>query len=436
MAPESVVDPSPMAAWEIGFLDALNAWTLVEKPTLPVGWLGAFDDAAAARDSLAEAGRWFSGPASLLGVARLRHLEQVHSTILAWLLDPTARHGLGTRLSAKVLGPMPDGSPRPGLSRLRVSTEVPCSASGDRFGFVDIVVRGDGWTILIENKLWSGQHGDQLDLYYDAFRAEAPEYIFLTPYGSAARSRRAEVRMAWRSLSWRHDVIPALDAAVTDATNANSSERVPGRAAVIDYVNALPGGADHVIDAIDDPKLRFYLERRELIDEWSRLADLEPVAAHQFLLSVEPDLDILARDLGPDVLVFSADLDGEWTMGLYRSEWTGVEYPRLLVGLGWTTKRVRFAGRDQRFPWLGLRVRKSGEHRATYERIRSMVATLQLDPSLDHRPPRTTGTWMAWRWAPCSHPNYWEDLSVYRQELVTGVAAAWADFATLQCDPT
>ncbi|MEA2826802.1 MAG: hypothetical protein QOG43_1241 [Actinomycetota bacterium] len=184
----------------------------------PEQWVGLFGEAAALQEILLSSGAWQSGAQSLLGIIDQRHLEKVHSRVLSWLLDPNGRHGLGSRFLKKFLAvcdlPM-DGADR----HVGVVTEEACCHPEviDRYGYTDVVVRGINWTLVIEDKLWAGQHGDQLDLYYDAYLSVGACFVYLTPEGVQPRSARPEVTAAFRTASWRHQVLPELRAAIQEA---------------------------------------------------------------------------------------------------------------------------------------------------------------------------------------------------------------------------
>ena len=197
-------------------------------------WSAAFIEAVEHQEALLCRGDWWSGSRSLLGVIGRRGLEKVHSAVLAWVLDPNGRHGVGEAGLRRVLD-------RCGLNGLRVDrhvrvvTEEACRhPDHDTYGYTDIVVRAATWTVVIENKVWAEQHGLQLDLYFDAYQADGTTFIYLTPDGVRPHSTRPEVAAAYRRLSWRRDLIPELRAVAADA-------RARGRPslALEDYLVAL-----------------------------------------------------------------------------------------------------------------------------------------------------------------------------------------------------
>ena len=126
----------------------------------------------------------------VLGIARA---ELRHSAFLAWLLDPRGSHGLRDYFLRTFL--------------LQVAKEASSLGVGDITPFevdswklndieifterhrIDILILGtdDSFVCLIENKIGSGEHGDQLSRYLQTAQEEyeSPYIIpiFLTPDG-------------------------------------------------------------------------------------------------------------------------------------------------------------------------------------------------------------------------------------------------------------
>lgn len=235
MTPTST-DYRPLPArWVDEFNQMSERWREVAT-WLPEGWCDQFEQARMSHDRLIARGQWRSGPASTMGVLGRRHLEVEHSRMLAWLLDSRGHHGLGTRFleafrASAGCDPTVEGLERASLTR---EESRPAGAS---WRLADVVVRGPNWTLVVENKIWSDQHGSQMDLYVDAYADESAEFVYLTPGGVGARSPRPDVVQAWLPLSWRRDVLPMLRALVHELRVVDPPPR--GLAAVEDYVRAL-----------------------------------------------------------------------------------------------------------------------------------------------------------------------------------------------------
>ena len=120
--------------------------------------------------------------------------EVRHSRFLAFLLDPYQKHGLGDlffkRLLRKVLdssGTAPFPSLLENLDKLDLSqTQV----NTERYN-IDILLTNKAHVlaVIVENKLWSTEHSDQLNRYYGIVRKNYPRWhvagIYLTPHGSS-----------------------------------------------------------------------------------------------------------------------------------------------------------------------------------------------------------------------------------------------------------
>jgi hypothetical protein len=74
-----------------------NDVVLGERLRRMANWEQQFALAEADYRALVHEGRWLDGRADLLGVIGASRRETYHSAILAWLLTPTRRHGLGPR---------------------------------------------------------------------------------------------------------------------------------------------------------------------------------------------------------------------------------------------------------------------------------------------------------------------------------------------------
>lgn len=170
---------------------------------------------------------------------------------------------------------------------------------------------------------------------------------------------------------------------------------------------------------IDDPRLQFFLERRKLIQEWARAGEAEPAAVDAFLKSLQEDLAVVAAERGAQV--FTHLVAGENQLGLTRLGWGASEYPKALIGLGWG-RSVRFEGSSDAC-WIGLRVRQSGDFRSLYERMQVAVASLGKHPTFKSR--STGGNWIEYGYFPCARPDYWKDLSGYREDILATLRQAW-----------
>lgn len=109
-------------------------------------------------------------------------LERIHSNILAWLLDPTESHGLGKEFLNRLIG-----------LRFRfvvfgneqISVSVESQDGSDR---PDIIVQGDRWRLIIENKVDAPQGEKQTVRYvnrYGKMRDKTPYFLMVNPTNSS-----------------------------------------------------------------------------------------------------------------------------------------------------------------------------------------------------------------------------------------------------------
>jgi hypothetical protein len=114
-----------------------------------------------------------------------------HSKFLSFLLDPKANHGLGDFFLKRIL-----------LKALRSSQNEPAITLFDLDGWnlesalvrteaygIDILIEDETnrLAVIVENKLFTGEHSDQLKRYYDFICGQHPDWriqgLFLTPEG-------------------------------------------------------------------------------------------------------------------------------------------------------------------------------------------------------------------------------------------------------------
>jgi len=126
-----------------------------------------------------------------LGVVRQ---ELRHSDFLAFLLDPNEAHGLGDVFVRQFLLRIVQGSPRAGP---RISIDIALrNLSGvtvrREWQNIDILLLDEAnrTAVVIENKIGSGEHSEQLRRYRETVRHYYPTFemygVFLTPEGVEA----------------------------------------------------------------------------------------------------------------------------------------------------------------------------------------------------------------------------------------------------------
>ncbi len=95
-------------------------------------------------------GAWQKRDANLFTVLGCSHNEQVHSNLLAWLLDPDGSHGIGAQFLRGLIKATHPNKMSQLDFRGPVTVHREKQIEGDR---PDLVVLGKNWILLIENKI-------------------------------------------------------------------------------------------------------------------------------------------------------------------------------------------------------------------------------------------------------------------------------------------
>lgn len=102
--------------------------------------------------------------------------ENAHSDLIRWLLDPKRAPVIAPHALRRLVSRLDDDSWRSRIAdaiateSLSVRREVVIArefADGDDLCRVDITVSGPGFILGIENKVWSHEHSDQTNTYWD-----------------------------------------------------------------------------------------------------------------------------------------------------------------------------------------------------------------------------------------------------------------------------
>ena len=162
-------------------------------------WHRAMSEMRRQHDRLVSHGQWVTGPSDVLDIVGLARNENTHSRMLPWLLNPTGRHGLGCALVRRLVEHC---TARLVLPPLPVREVTFSQWRNDREA--DLVVRGDDFTLVIENKVDAPEQPRQCDDLYSNFRNEkAPLFLFLTPDGREPRTATTPgAQRSFRTLSW------------------------------------------------------------------------------------------------------------------------------------------------------------------------------------------------------------------------------------------
>lgn len=184
------------------------------------------------------------------------------------------------------------------------------------------------------------------------------------------------------------------------------------------------------MNRIDDPKIAFYLKNQALIEEWSRLAKGASSVVDTFLCSCERDLAQLAKGFSPNASLI-VQLEGDYPkILLYQPAWIRSNGPPIElhagIGLEWhrdtglgfaQSPNCAYAG-----VWTNLHV-DSGKNLSRNLRRAFGDAGLSRQHGLvSHE------WWPAYRYEMATG-EFWNDLNVYRLQLVESVRFFWTTFA-------
>lgn len=119
--------------------------------------------------------------------------ELRHSDFLAFLLDPGRPHALGDTFLKRLLKHVLHTKPNPPISAVEIDIADMSGASIRReWRNIDILIEDvdNGLVCVIENKVFSSEHSNQLERYRQIVAQRFPDcrcvFLFLTPEGDAA----------------------------------------------------------------------------------------------------------------------------------------------------------------------------------------------------------------------------------------------------------
>jgi hypothetical protein len=302
-------------------------------------WKNIFNQLQQLQAEITRRGQWpLTGPFDLLTIGRVERKETVHTAIIAWLLNPTASHGLGFGFLNHLLNKLdlPDCIDHP--SEIKVVTE-----DFRQSRRADIVVYCPNQTLLIEAKIDASESENQCDDLFHLWSKEpGATFLFLTPTGRRPRSATGAALEAFRPLSFR-DIRDILQKQLQSLSHVRSPDLHDGSehqysatSAVHTYAQTLTTLFPRTGSTPMDESLRFYLEHEDTIKTWSELRNRIPRVTHAFFCSLQEPIESLAPQLGSDVESY-INLESSYPkIGLRRRSWpTKKSRPQIFVGLEW-----------------------------------------------------------------------------------------------------
>jgi hypothetical protein len=176
--------------------------------------------------------------------------------------------------------------------------------------------------------------------------------------------------------------------------------------------------------SFDDERVRFYFRHREQIEQWAALRSEAAAAVDEWMTQLGPDIEELARSLGPDVQ-FRGLTDTEQAYPSYRltrAAWGfgNVNDPPACVSLEWLRGRTTMRGGST--PYVGLRAPKVnpvGASLRTSEPVRQSRLV---------RKDLTSQWWVAYAYV-APPGDFPVNADGYRDALLDGLRAVWQAFA-------
>lgn len=267
---------------------------------------------------------------SALGLGRQ---ELRHSELLAYLLDPRQPHGLGDRFVRALL--------TRAAPLLAEPLELDSLALGNlvvqrEWSFIDILVESpaDKLAMIIENKVDSGEHSDQLGRYYRQARKRRPNWrivgIYLTL--DAAPPGSDSDRALYVPLGYA-DVAAALSDVADMAQTAPDVQMLLNHYAQLIRSELVPD-AD---SSVTRTALGFYMDHRAALDAVIRARDARQKMIQQtfdrlLTTTIRTQPDMLRRD----------DYNTNFSTHRWHTRFSPVEWyrPDLQVAQRWTNSKL------------------------------------------------------------------------------------------------
>lgn len=220
--------PRDTSVWEASCLAIQSEWLRcrgVDRDETSI-WEAAVQSMSSEEGVLRNAGQWMHGRDDLLGVIGRHRDELTHSRFVGWLLDPCARHGLGTRVLSTLLTQLfGDSCSVARLELARVRWEVPVAE-----GRLDIVVSAPGVYLVVENKVDAAEGETQCAYYEEHVLHPDRRFVLLTPDGRQPQSGEHFAPLSYKVFA------AVLERALAETT---ADEGTPGRRIAAEYLRTL-----------------------------------------------------------------------------------------------------------------------------------------------------------------------------------------------------
>ena len=186
-------------------------------------------------------------------VLGITNTEIRHSNVIAWLMRPNGNHGLGGCVLAALIDRAGGIAPED-MSDFRILRE------SDN---IDILATStaNSMTLAIENKIWSGEHDDQLARYSEIIERRYPGwehlYLFLSPFGTPPEGE--EDGEIWAPIDYRA-ILGIVEDAMGGCEVSDKAQMLIG-----DYIDSV---RRHIVgdESLQERCVEIYLEHKRAID--------------------------------------------------------------------------------------------------------------------------------------------------------------------------
>lgn len=179
---------------------------------------------------------------------------------------------------------------------------------------------------------------------------------------------------------------------------------------------------------LEDERLRFFLDNRDLIRTWAALADEVSEAVDSELRRLDAEIEAQAGEEGIDLVVAGRVAGDTWEAPmLHRPEWLtpGRDGPDVAVGIGWDSRRIQpvrgWPGHG--LPYVGVVASRASERGG---RIEAAMRGLPETSLLLSRAYRRGSRWIVYRYIEAA-PDWYADLPAWRAWVVDQLLETWRD---------
>lgn len=211
--------------------------------------------------------KWLTG-VNIFEVLKISNTEIRHSNILGWLLTPTENHKLYDKFFKKIVYKIllnNDSTSEISLLDTVLKDFSDAEVFRESKKNIDILFssKKNKFNLVIENKIWSSDHDNQLEKYRKYIGEKYPKYknmyVYLTPDGDEPTEADEIEREYWQIMSYK-EIANILDGFLADE---DIDEKV--RYILKEYVDNLKRNILKD-EELKELSTKIYLKHREVLD--------------------------------------------------------------------------------------------------------------------------------------------------------------------------